>query len=190
MELRTTENLKLPWGTSFWDLKMELSDESGFDSRPDVPKTALRYILLQLKNGAERWESRRLSALLWMHHGDGCFLTAASSVLAGLNNHLRFRAILMWWITQVDLLFLDWWWTAEQQPAPCLDMHDMRPTPLVLVETVIINISGGGGAQRRGTININANCDCEVWWHNKCCTQMMDVQRLYHHFSFLVYVYQ
>jgi len=45
---------------------------------------------------------------LWMHHGDGCFiLTAASSVLAGLNNHLRFRAILMWWITQVDLLFLD-----------------------------------------------------------------------------------
>ena len=44
------------------NLKMELRDESGFDSRPDVPKTALRYILLNLKNGAERWERVRLSA--------------------------------------------------------------------------------------------------------------------------------
>jgi len=60
-------------------------------------------------------------------------------------------------------------WTATSA-ITCLDMHDMRPTPLVLVETVIINISGGGGAQRRGTININANCDCEVWWHNKLYT--------------------
>ena len=67
-------------------------------------------------------------------------------------------------------------WTATSA-ITCLDMHDMRPTPLVLVETVIINISGGGDAQRRGTININANCDCEVWWHNKLYTKM-DVQRL------------
>ena len=52
-------------------------------------------------------------------------------------------------------------------------MHDVHPTPLV--ETVIINISGGGGVpleQRRGTII--ANCDGTT-----SCTQMMDVQRLY-----------
>jgi len=88
------------------NLKMELRDESGFDSRPNAYLKLPVVPNLKMELRDERAVASPL--WLWMHHGDGCFiLTAASSVLAGLNNHLRFRAILMWWITQVDLLFLD-----------------------------------------------------------------------------------